>query len=111
MSLIAILSSIGPIVGGQNGVFSIANNLVMNNREKNAAAFALESGKIQKDFAATEFERNQKLLILQNQFAKEQAKIDDEERADQLKLVALVGLFATLIIVIVVVFQQKRKSK
>jgi hypothetical protein len=98
-------------VGGQNGVFSIANNLVMNNREKNAAAFALESSKIQKDFAATEFQREQMLLILKNQFAKEQAEIDDEERAGQLKLVALVGLFATLIIVIVVVFQQKRKSK
>lgn len=84
-----------------------ASNIVLNQREKNAASFALETQKISNDFAASEFERQQKLLILKNQFNNEQARINDEERADTLKLVAIVGLFATLIMVIVVAARRR----
>lgn len=98
----AVANFLTGIAGPLSGAFGFAGNIVLNQREKNAAAFALETQKISNDFAASEFERNQKMLILQNQFNNEQARIKDQERADTLKLVAIVGLFATLIMVIIV---------
>ncbi len=96
------------IANGIGSAFNFGSGLVLNSREKNAAAFVLQKSKIDAEFATDEFERNQKLLILQRQFQAEQARIDEVERADLAKTIAIVGLFATLLIVIVIAFKSRQ---
>ncbi len=104
------MAALDPLTAIANTVSSglnFAGGIVLNSREKNAAAFTLESQRIANDAAIAQGERDRQLLVLKNQFNNEQARIDEEERADQLKIIAIVGLFATLIIVIVIAFKSR----